>query len=56
METFSTLINYSFCDFRKIREKLEKFKQRKLESQREISISTISNDAGGGDYEERYIM
>jgi len=41
---------------KKIREKLEKFKQRKLESQREISISTISNDAGGGDYEERYIM
>jgi len=37
---------------KKIREKLEKFKQRKLESQREISISTISNDAGGGDYEE----
>jgi len=41
---------------KKIREKLEKFKQRKLESQREISISTISNDAGGGDYEERYIL
>ena len=50
------VISCLLCNFRKIREKLDKFKQRKLESQREMSISTICNDAGGGDYEERYIM
>merc|ERR1719323_1790613 len=33
---------------KKIREKLDKFKQRKLESQREMSISTICNDTGDG--------
>lgn len=45
---------------RKLREKLDKFKQRKLESQREMSISTVdsgSKEAGeAGDFQERYIM
>ena len=46
--------------YRKLREKLDKFKQRKLESQREMSISTV--DSGNketgeaGDFQERYIM
>ena len=46
--------------YRKLREKLDKFKQRKLESQREMSISTVdfgSKEAGeAGDFQERYIM
>ena len=45
---------------RKLREKLDKFKQRKLESQREMSVSTLDsgNKAAGeaGDFQERYIM
>ena len=46
--------------YRKLREKLDKFKQRKLESQREMSISTVdsgSKEVGeAGDFQERYIM
>ena len=46
--------------YRKLREKLDKFKQRKLESQREMSISTVDSgnkEAGeAGDFQERYIM
>jgi len=43
---------------RKLKEKLDKFKQRKIESQRELSISTISSMVGDGseDFQERYIM
>jgi len=39
---------------KKIKARLENFKQRKLEIQRELSIATISTEVG--DYEERYIM
>ena len=38
---------------RKLQEKLAQFKARKLEHQREMSISTILTV---GDYQERYIM
>jgi len=43
---------------RKLKEKLDKFNQRKIESQRELSISTISSMVGDGseDFQERYIM
>ena len=51
---------YIFCFYRKLREKLDKFKQRKLESQREMSISTVDSgnkEAGeAGDFQERDIM
>ena len=52
--------NYIRILHRKLREKLDKFKQRKLESQREMSVSTLDsgNKASGeaGDFQERYIM
>ena len=54
------IIMYVYFVYRKLREKLDKFKQRKLESQREMSVSTLDsgNKAPGeaGDFQERYIM
>lgn len=54
------IIMYVYFVYRKLREKLDKFKQRKLESQREMSVSTLDsgNKASGeaGDFQERYIM
>ena len=45
---------------RKLREKLDKFKQRKLESQREMSdtgLDSGNKEAGeASDFQERYIM